>query len=60
MKAEDIEEFEELLNDAERWAFVEWDMNFVADIRDKYGQYGAHTYISEAQLEQLERIANWN
>ncbi|HGM8433973.1 TPA: hypothetical protein ACPIDV_005790 [Pseudomonas aeruginosa] len=29
-----------------------------ADLRSNFQRYGAHTYLSDAQLEQLERIAN--
>ncbi|XFB06393.1 hypothetical protein AAGT13_20835 [Azotobacter salinestris] len=53
-----VEEFSALLGAAELSASTEWDESFIADLRTNFQRYGAHTYISDAQLEQLERIAN--
>ncbi len=58
MKAEDIEDFEDLLEDAENNAISDWDMRFVADIKEKYDDQGGDAVISMRQLEQLERIVN--
>ena len=52
------QEWEALLDDAEREATDGWAMNFVADIRDKYDEYGAGMFISDKQIETLERIAS--
>lgn len=43
---------------AELNAATDWDEQFLADLRSNFQRYGAHTYLSDAQLEQLERIAN--
>ncbi|QYN15840.1 hypothetical protein [Pseudomonas aeruginosa] len=40
------------------FAATDWDEQFLADLRSNFQRYGAHTYLSDAQLEQLERIAN--
>lgn len=53
-----IEEFNSLLGAAELNAATDWDEQFLADLRSNFQRYGAHTYLSDAQLEQLERIAN--
>ncbi|MHB0820094.1 hypothetical protein ACYCFK_17690 [Stutzerimonas stutzeri] len=52
------EEFTSLLGAAELNAVGEWDESFTADLRCTFQRYGARTYLSNAQLEQLERIAN--
>lgn len=57
MKSKDIPNFEPLLETAEDNAVTDWDMNFVQDMMDRYKKYGDETYVSESQLEQLERIA---
>ncbi|HCI3377762.1 TPA: hypothetical protein SMW25_006730, partial [Pseudomonas aeruginosa] len=46
------------LGAAELNAATDWDEQFLADLRSNFQRYGAHTYLSDAQLEQLERIAN--
>ncbi|MGR0074874.1 hypothetical protein ACUS6I_32055, partial [Pseudomonas aeruginosa] len=53
-----VEEFAALLGAAEFNAATDWDEQFLADLRSNFQRYGAHTYLSDAQLEQLERIAN--
>ena len=57
MKAHEIDNFDELLADAESSAKTEWEMDFIADIMDRYDQYEENFIISEKQLEILERIA---
>jgi hypothetical protein len=59
MKAEDIDGFDELLEEAEANVDLarDWDCSFVSDMRDRYDRWGAGTFVSDAQLEQLERIA---
>ncbi|HEK2158965.1 TPA: hypothetical protein SMS62_002570 [Pseudomonas aeruginosa] len=51
-------EFAALLGAAELNAATDWDEQFLADLRSNFQRYGAHTYLSDTQLEQLERIAN--
>ncbi len=51
-------EFEELLEDARMNAANDWEESFVADMKDRYTQYGRRMFISDAQKEHLERIAN--
>ncbi|MCY1550981.1 hypothetical protein D9M68_872770 [compost metagenome] len=53
-----VEEFTSLLGTAEANAHGDWDETFTADLRNTFQRYGARTYLSDAQLEQLERIAN--
>ncbi|WP_165667946.1 hypothetical protein [Metapseudomonas otitidis] len=52
-----VEEFIALLAAAEIGAHGEWDEQFTADLRDTFKRYGPHTYLSDSQLQQLERIA---
>jgi len=56
-KACDIEDFDEMLEDAEDFASSLWDTMFVGDIRKRYDEYGDDTYISDSQLKQLHRIS---
>lgn len=51
------DEFEMLLEDARMNAANEWEETFVSDMAAKYRQYGRRMYISSAQKETLERIA---
>lgn len=51
------DEFESLLSDAEMNAANDWEEKFVADLKDKFEQYGRRMYLSETQREHLERIA---
>jgi len=57
MQAHEIDNFETLLEEAERGAVTEWEMGFVADMIDKYGEYDEATYVSDKQLEILQRLA---
>jgi hypothetical protein len=57
MQAHEIDNFETLLEEAERGAVTEWEMAFVADMIDKYGEYDEATYVSDKQLEILQRLA---
>lgn len=52
------DDFEELLDDAEANAANDWEEQFAADMRSRYQQYGRRMFISQAQREQLERIAD--
>lgn len=51
-------EFEELLEDARMNAANDWEESFAADMKDRYTQYGRRMFISDAQKDQIERIAN--
>ncbi|PTZ26009.1 hypothetical protein DB388_14055 [Pseudomonas aeruginosa] len=53
-----VGEFAALLGAAELNAATDWDEQFLVDLRSNFQRYGAHTYLSDTQLEQLERIAN--
>jgi hypothetical protein len=52
------DEFEEILDDAEMNAANDWEEEFVSDIKLKFKQYGIRMFISERQIEIIERIAN--
>ena len=51
-------EFEELLESARMNAANDWEESFVADMKTRFTEYGRRMFISDAQKEQLERIAN--
>jgi hypothetical protein len=53
-------EFEVLLDDAQMNAANDWEETFVSDLAEKFGKFGRRMYLSEAQKEHLERIANDN
>jgi len=55
---DDEADFERLLDDADRYAAGEWQEEFVSDLRDRFEEYGMGMYLSDRQLEILERIAN--
>jgi hypothetical protein len=57
MKAKEIDDFDDILDQAEANANSDWEMNFTADMREKYEDYGGEMFVSEKQLEHLERIA---
>lgn len=51
-------DFEELLETARMNAANDWEEQFVADMKDRYDQYGRRMFLSDNQQETLERIAN--
>ena len=51
-------EFEGLIEDARMNAANDWEESFVADMKTRFTEYGRRMFISDAQKEQLERIAN--
>jgi len=53
-----VEEFTCLLGAAELNASTDWEEQFVTDLQANFKRYGPHTYLSDAQHETLERIAN--
>ena len=54
---ETVEDFEDLLSAAEAEAKTGWEMDFTADIREKFFLYAGEMFLSERQLELLEKIA---
>ncbi len=54
----DEDEFEGLLESARMNAANDWEEKFVADLKEKFDQYGIRMFISELQQEHLERIAD--
>lgn len=55
---ETIEEFEELLADAERSADNGWEIDFVESIRERYTKYGPDFFLSDKQVTVLNRIVS--
>jgi len=53
-----VEQFTALLAAAEEAADTDWEIQFTTDISDQFKRYGAHTYLSDAQLESLRKIAH--
>jgi hypothetical protein len=51
------EEFDRVINSAEDNAESDFEVEFVASIRDKYNRYGFQMYFSRRQEEILDRIA---
>lgn len=51
-------EFEELIEDARMNAANDWEESFVADMKARFSEYGRRMFISDAQKDHLERIAN--
>ena len=51
-------EFESLLTSARMNAANDWEEEFVASLQGKYEQFGRRMYLSDAQKDNLERIAN--
>ena len=52
----DVSDFEQLLKDAESQARSEWEHEFVGDINERYERYGAGMFVTDKQIETLERI----
>lgn len=49
--------FDTLLADAATGSATSWEKAFVSDLNARYEKYGDKMFLSAAQLEQLERIA---
>jgi hypothetical protein len=58
MTASEIEDFNDLLSDAEMNASTDWELEFTGSMRAHYKKYGDDTYVSAKQLHHLEKIAN--
>ena len=52
------DDFESLLDDAESNAANDWEEEFVSDMKARFLMYGKRMYISAAQRQHLERIAD--
>lgn len=53
-----LDEFTSLLAAAELNAANDWECQFTADISANYQRWRGDMYLSDTQLEKLERIAN--
>ena len=53
----DADEFCDTLNDAEPKAAGSREVDFIDGLRERYDQYLADMYLSEAQADWLKRIA---
>lgn len=56
---DDIDDFEEVLEQAETHASTEREIEFVDSIRNKYDEYGERMFLSDAQWSWLDRLS-WN
>lgn len=54
----DDDEFEGLLENARMNAANDWEETFISDLSSKFEEYGKRMYLSDSQLEHLERIAS--
>ena len=63
-KSEDVyadrDELEGILEDARMNASGDWEEAFVADMKERFDEYGMSMFISESQQKRLERIAGGN
>ena len=50
-------QFEQLLKDAEAGAETEREEDFVADMQQRFEEYGMRMYLSDAQEEWLKDLA---
>ena len=57
MQSFEIDGYEELLETADLQAKTRWEMDFVEDMKEKYEAYGENTFVSDAQLKKLDKIA---
>lgn len=59
-KFKEIGDYQELLASAEDRAKGDWEAKFVSDMNNRFEQYKEKTFISEKQLEILNKIAAGN
>ena len=50
--------FRKLLNEAEREALTDWETKFVAEMIERFDEWGEDCFLSEPQLEALEKITS--
>ncbi|MBD9415895.1 hypothetical protein IB234_15135 [Pseudomonas sp. PDM16] len=53
-----LDEFTSLLAAAELNASSDWECRFTADVSANYQRWQGDMYLSDSQLENLDRIAN--
>ena len=53
---ESPDDFEDLLEAAERQANTKWEIDFVADIRERYDLWKAQTFLTNPQLAILRKL----
>lgn len=56
---DEIERIQEILADAEGpdgMNLSSWELNFLSDLEQRVEQYGRRTFISDKQMEVLDRI----
>ena len=56
---EDKNEFQKLLDQAEKSAETDWQISFVDSISTAYGKWGIYIRLSQKQYDQLIQIAGW-
>ena len=54
----DIDEYKDLLREAEQLAQPGFETDFVSSLIEKHQQYGAQMYLSAKQADILSRIAS--
>lgn len=60
MKVQDLDidfDFDDLIEAADANASSDWAMQFVADMRARFAEYGDEMFVSDSQLEKLKQIA---
>ena len=50
------EDFDALLQQAQDMADTDWEIEFVESLQARWTRYGMKTFLSDAQVESLERI----
>lgn len=58
MKVKDIDNFEEMLEDAYEKADTEFEFEFIDNLRVRYDEYDDECFVSDKQLFILENMAN--
>jgi hypothetical protein len=53
-------DFDSLLAEANENASTAWEEDFVSSILDRYSNFADDMFISEKQIETLEKIAGWD
>ena len=54
----DFQEFDDLLDQADEKVSTDWELEFMTDLRDRWEKFQGECFLSDAQKESLERIAN--
>lgn len=56
----EIEDFEQMLDDAEAAASNDWAINFASDMNARYLKYKKKMLVSPNQLAKLKEISGWS